>query len=310
MACWAPRPASAARSPHPLRERHRSSSNGATNGIVWEIANTGTLYAFSATTLQELYSASIGAVDHFADPVVADGLVFAAGQGFLDIFGEKWALTSLPTLPTNFSTAPLSGSDVQLAWSTSFPGTLGITPSIQIDYSVGTSGSFTPLLIVSGTLSFYTITGLTAGTQYVFEIQEVDTAGNSAFTTPAGVTPVFGSVLGRNIFYNDSSFDGFDAARMHLTPPPSPPTRPRCSPGQAANFANYTSYPDGINGIAIDISNDFGSPTLADFTFMQGNSSDPSTWTTANEPDSVVVMPGQGTGGSAPSNLSGPAAMR
>ena len=74
----------------------------------------------------------------------------------------------------------------------------------------------------------------------------------------------------------------------------------RPAPGQTATFANYTSYLDGLNGISIDVSNLFvpANVSLGDFTFKTGNVSDTSTWTAANAPDGMAILPGAGTGGS------------
>ncbi len=208
---------------------------------------------------------------------------------------EIGLLASMPGSPTNLSAAPASGSSAQLNWTfTPVPGTLGITPNVQIEFRIGTSGAFTPLLTVSGTLSSFTVTGLTAGTQYQYEIQEIDNAGSSDFTTPAGVIPIFGSIVGRNTFYDDSIFDGDNPAANSSDAAAFATDKTALLPGQTATFANYTSYADGINGIAIDISNDFGTVTPADVTFTTGNNSNPSGWAAAASPDSMAILPGPG----------------
>ncbi len=284
------------------------SSNGTSNGVVWEIASSGyppfqtySLVAYNASTLQEIYSSSLGTASHFAVPVVADGLVFTAGQGFLDIFGEFGIVGSgsRPLPPTNFSASALSGTQILLKWTTTpVSGTLGITPYVQIYRHVGTSGAYSPLFVASGTVGSYTDTGLTAGTDYSYEIREVDSAGSSNLVIAPGVIPIFGSIAGRNTFYDDSIFDGDNPAANSSDAAAFATDKTALLPGETATFANYTSYVDGINGIAIDISNDFGTPVLGDFTFTTGNSSNPATWTAANAPDSMVILPGQGAGGS------------
>ena len=74
------------------------SANGASNGIVWAIENTGTavLHAYAANDLtQELYNSNQAASsrDHFGNgnkyitPMIADGKVFAATTNSVAIFG-------------------------------------------------------------------------------------------------------------------------------------------------------------------------------------------------------------------------------
>jgi hypothetical protein len=75
-------------------------------------------------------------------------------------------------------------------------------------------------------------------------------------------------VVQRHIFYNNSRFDGNDPADDAAIAP----DKQALLPGQTADFANYTSYSRGINGIMVDIA---GLPeevtlTAADFAFRMG----------------------------------------
>jgi hypothetical protein len=74
------------------------SANGASNGIVWAIENTGSavLHAYAANDLtQELYNSNqaSGGRDHFGSgnkfitPMIADGKVFAATSNSVAVFG-------------------------------------------------------------------------------------------------------------------------------------------------------------------------------------------------------------------------------
>ncbi|HXE52801.1 MAG TPA: S53 family peptidase [Tepidisphaeraceae bacterium] len=114
----------------------------------------------------------------------------------------------------------------------------------------------------------------------------------------AGV-PSASTVVGQYIFYNDSSYDGKDPATNAADDAAIATDKTALLPGQTATFANYTSYTGGINGIMIDVSGMTGTPTAADFTFLVGNTADPSTWSTAPAPASLVVRPGAGASGSA-----------
>ena len=106
--------------------------------------------------------------------------------------------------------------------------------------------------------------------------------------------------MGDDIFYNNSSFDGNNAAINASDDGAIAPDKTALLPGGTATFANYTSYTKGINGIMVDIAHDptSGSITAADFTFKVGNTNNTSTWANAPAPSAVVVRPGAGAGGS------------
>ena len=108
------------------------------------------------------------------------------------------------------------------------------------------------------------------------------------------------TISGHDIFYNNSSFDGNNAAINASDDGAIAPDKTALLPGGTATFANYTSYTKGINGIMVDIAHDptSGSITAADFTFKVGNTNNTSTWANAPAPSAVVVRPGAGAGGS------------
>jgi sialidase-1 len=107
------------------------------------------------------------------------------------------------------------------------------------------------------------------------------------------------SVVGRGLFYNNSAYDGHDAAANAADSGAIATDKQALLPGGTASFANYTSYASGINGVLIDIAG-LPSSTLSasDFGFRVGNSNDPSTWTAGPAPASISVMPGAGVSGS------------
>ena len=71
------------------------SANGSSNGIVWAQDTGGTLHAFTAGTLTELYNSGQAASGRdtpatfvkFTSPVVANGKVYLSGQGALVVYG-------------------------------------------------------------------------------------------------------------------------------------------------------------------------------------------------------------------------------
>jgi hypothetical protein len=111
---------------------------------------------------------------------------------------------------------------------------------------------------------------------------------------------IYSTVVNRQIFYNNSVYDGNDAGANATTDNAAiAPDKSALLPGQAAAFANFTSYDKGINGIIIDVSNLGGrSVTAADFSFAAGNTTTPASWAAAPAPASATVFAGAGVNGS------------
>ena len=108
------------------------------------------------------------------------------------------------------------------------------------------------------------------------------------------------SVVGRYVFYNDSSYDGNNTAINSSDDAAIATDKSALLPGQTAGSGNLTNYTKGINGIMVDIS---GLPagnslTANDFQFRLGTTGDPSTWSAAPQPSAVTVRAGAGSGGS------------
>ena len=119
---------------------------------------------------------------------------------------------------------------------------------------------------------------------------------------------IVSSVVKRAIYYNQSSFDGNNAAADPVADAGAiatnkeallPQTRTILIPGNTSSTANITSYDKGINGIIIDVVNLPGT-TLApsDFTFKAGTSATVSSWTDVTATPLVDVFPGAGLNGS------------
>ena len=108
------------------------------------------------------------------------------------------------------------------------------------------------------------------------------------------------AVAAVNLFYNHSSFDNNDPAANILDDNAIAPDKQPLLPGQAATFANYSSYSRGINGLMVDVANLTNGPALvaSDFTFKVGNGTDPTTWSAASAPTTVLDRPTAGISGS------------
>lgn len=96
------------------------------------------------------------------------------------------------------------------------------------------------------------------------------------------------AVLGRHIYYNNSVYDGNTPAVTAADAAAVAPDKRAALPGQAASFANVTSYTRGINGMVLDLAADITNWTLR---FTAGRSGDPAAWPTALAPTSVVPQP-------------------
>lgn len=106
------------------------------------------------------------------------------------------------------------------------------------------------------------------------------------------------ALVGRYVFYNDSAFDGNNAAANAADDAAIATDKTALLPGQTASFANYTSYSHGINGIMVDIANLPGAPIASDFVCLVGNSTNKTSWVAAPAPSQIAVRSGAGVGGS------------
>ncbi|MEX0641577.1 MAG: LamG-like jellyroll fold domain-containing protein [Pirellulales bacterium] len=106
------------------------------------------------------------------------------------------------------------------------------------------------------------------------------------------------TVLGRYVFYNNSRFDGGHPDSNRADDGAIAVDKQALLPGQAATFANNTSFGSGINGLMVDVSGLAGVPTLADFVFRVGTGSNVQLWTNAPAPMALSVRPGDGVNGS------------
>jgi hypothetical protein len=117
---------------------------------------------------------------------------------------------------------------------------------------------------------------------------------------------IVSNVVGENIFYNDSSYDGNSLAANAADDAAIATDKTALLPGQTATFANYTSYTQGINGIMVDIAGLPSNLTASDFVFTVGNSNDPTTWTPLTVAPTVTTRWGAGVQGSARVELTWP----
>jgi hypothetical protein len=203
---------------------------------------------------------------------------------------------SAPAAPLDLSASPIpdTSSMIELNWS----NTSNIAQSFQLERKTGANGTYQQIATVNGTETRYFDTNLDEGTQYYYRIQASDSAGTSDYSNEVSTSTLMPHVVGRFIFYNQSSFDGRNGTSNVVDGPSIATDKHALLPGQTATFQNYTSYSRGINGIMVDVANFEGEITPEDFTILVGNSNDTSTWQPAPEPDFVTEFLGSGVNGS------------
>jgi uncharacterized delta-60 repeat protein len=110
------------------------------------------------------------------------------------------------------------------------------------------------------------------------------------FGNVRGTAPT--AVVGREVFYNHSRFDGRDANASETDINAIATDKQALLPGHLATFNNVTSYSRGINGVLVELRNLAPSVSLtaADFQFRAGNGTDPSLWAAAPAPAQVVTL--------------------
>ncbi len=113
------------------------------------------------------------------------------------------------------------------------------------------------------------------------------------------------AVVGRRTFYNSSSWDNNGEILSASDSAAIATDKQALLPNQKATIANYTSYVNGITGIAVDISGLSSlqvQPSLSTlssfFSFKLGRTNTTSTWAAAPAPTTLSVLYGIGTGSS------------
>jgi hypothetical protein len=134
------------------------------------------------------------------------------------------------------------------------------------------------------------------------DLAVVNSTGNSVAVLLNGAdwTPI-STVVGRNLFYNQSKFDGNDAAIGASDDGAIATDKTAYLPdGSLATFVNVSSYSRGINGVMVDLAGGGNHAVIRseDFIFKVGNNNAPSTWDTLTVVPTISVRLGAGVGGS------------
>jgi hypothetical protein len=117
-----------------------------------------------------------------------------------------------------------------------------------------------------------------------------------------GVEILPSTIAGRRIFYNQSVWDGNDAAIDAVNDNPAIATDKTAylANGTIANYNSITSFSRGITGIMVDLSTGgiHAAITASDFVFKVGNNNAPDSWVAGPAPSAISVVPGGGEAGS------------
>jgi len=123
-------------------------------------------------------------------------------------------------------------------------------------------------------------------------------SGNQFTGIPLGVRRTTAAVAGRHVYYRFSAHDGYWGWPSERDDNAIATDKRALLPGQAATFANVTSYAKGINGVMLDLTGLTRAPQASDFVFRMGTGGNPATWAPAPTPTLVHVRGGAGAGGS------------
>jgi len=136
----------------------------------------------------------------------------------------------------------------------------------------------------------------------VVKVAPLNEGGLTWTDTDDGSVLIGSQIAGRFLFYNQSVFDGTNAAQDTSDDLAIAPDKSAYLPysNTLAVFNNVSSYSRGINGIMIDL-NGAGSHAAIDandFVFKHGNDNAPGAWALVTATPTISVRLGQGTLGS------------
>jgi hypothetical protein len=175
-----------------------SNSTAPRDGIVWalRVDNFGQngpaeLLAFNATNFQPLLfsSTATGQRDRFGNsvkftfPIVSNGHVYAATNGFLSVFGLFPQARDVPAAPSDLSLTPLvGGTQMRLDWTNNAAAPSPAT-GVKIVRATDPTGPFTLVNTVARDVSTYTDTSVRPSTFYYYQVVATNQVGDSPSQT-------------------------------------------------------------------------------------------------------------------------------
>jgi hypothetical protein len=137
--------------------------------------------------------------------------------------------------------------------------------------------------------------------QYLYFPAYFPETGMEPYRLPLEEAAPLGEVVGRQVFYNNSAFDGRDAAANAADDGAIATDKSALLPGQATTAANVTNAFGGINGVMIDLSGGLPMTALAGIAASLGlevGAGAAAGWAAAPGPTQIGIRPGAGVGGS------------
>ncbi len=179
------------------------SANGSTNGLVWILRGNG-LDVYNATNIQgapiftENATVPNGNIScqntKFSLPMVVNGKAYytaydSTNTGHLFVSGIIPSAAGTPAAPTGLSAVANTSSSTTLTWTRNSTNESGFT----VSRATAAGGTFTTLSNVGAGVTTYTDTGLTASTQYFYQVVAYNATGNSTSSNIASATtfPLF-----------------------------------------------------------------------------------------------------------------------
>jgi hypothetical protein len=180
------------------------SSDGevASSAIVWatttanggsanQTTQPGTLHAFNASTLAELWNSSMVAGDDYGNFAKFNPPVVVNGKVYVPTFSNQLAVYGLlpaappPAVGLN---AQAGDTEVGLTWQS----THGVANYVVSRGKVG--GPYTPIATVPGSTAFYDDTNLTNGQTYAYRVVATNAHGSSLQSNEATAEPVHATI--------------------------------------------------------------------------------------------------------------------
>jgi hypothetical protein len=186
------------------------SSNGTSNGIVWDLQVDGTsgvtiLHAYNALgnpqgVLNELYNSNqtslrdrAGGPVKFTPATVTNGHVLVGSASSFSVYGLFPSHSAVSAPVTNLAGTGLAGgSQIQLTWNSPSPND---ATGIKILRSTNPTSGFTQVAVVGRDLTTFTNTGLAPATQYYYQAVATNQVGDSTPSNTAAVATRLGAPL-------------------------------------------------------------------------------------------------------------------
>ncbi|HWE97883.1 MAG TPA: PA14 domain-containing protein, partial [Tepidisphaeraceae bacterium] len=170
------------------------SSNGALDGIVWDVQSGATLHAYNASTLAEIYNSDqvssrdqLGSVANFITPTIADGHVFVGTNNSVVVYGLFPPPANPPAAPTLLTGVAQNFQTVNLKWQDNSDNEDGF----YIWRSPHNANTWVQIGTAIVNATTYADTTVQATTTYDYEVQAHNTYNGtsvSAFTNVVTVT--------------------------------------------------------------------------------------------------------------------------